>query len=71
MNVIPSRRVKGLLQIVDAVSTNAAKIYTEKKGAVETAEASEGGLVPESAQDFMSIFRAYHSITLSSGLYVA
>lgn len=60
MNVIPSRRVKGLLQIVDAIDANAVKLYTEKKCEVQS-ELGEGGIAPDSAKDLMSIFRGCHS----------
>ncbi len=59
MNVLPSRRVKDVLQIVDAVNTNAVKIYTEKKREVESAvQLGEGRIATGGAKDFMSIFRA-------------
>ncbi|KAI0641813.1 cytochrome P450 [Trametes meyenii] len=34
MNILPSRRVKNLLQVIDAMHTNAADIYAEKKALV-------------------------------------
>ncbi|KAI0667376.1 cytochrome P450 [Trametes maxima] len=35
MNLLPSRRVKSFLQIIDTLHSNAAEIYTEKKGLVK------------------------------------
>ncbi|KAL1942332.1 hypothetical protein VTO73DRAFT_6396 [Trametes versicolor] len=55
MNMLPSRRVKCMLRIVDVISTNAVKIYAEKKREVESADqlvnanagASEGDTLSE------------------------
>lgn len=72
MNMLPSRRVKSLLQIVDAISSNAVKVYTEKKCKIETAnQLGEGGIAPSSAKDLMSILCAYRFKTSSSWQYVA
>lgn len=70
MNMLPSRRVQCILQTVDVISTNAVKIYAEKKREVESADQlGESGIAPGSAKDLMSMLRAHRSRTSPLWLY--
>ncbi|OJT09225.1 Cytochrome P450 3A24 [Trametes pubescens] len=77
MNMLPSRRVKGLLQSIDTIYANAVTIYVEKKRDVEsTDQVSEIEEAPGRARDLISILlyanaRASEGDTLSEEELIA
>nr|BED42969.1 cytochrome P450 monooxygenase [Trametes versicolor] len=53
MNLLPSRRVKALLRVVDTMHENAVRIYTEKKALAKTGEKTHEG--DEKVKDLCSL----------------
>lgn len=60
MNLLPSRRVKALLRIVDTMHENAVRIYTEKKALAKTGEKTHEG--DEKVKDLCSLLRMWNFI---------
>lgn len=55
MNLLPSRRVKALLRVIDTMHENAVRIYTEKKILVKAGDKAHEG--DEKAKDLCSLLR--------------
>lgn len=55
MNILPSRRVKRLLRIVDTMHDNAVRTYMEKKAAFESAQKNEDE--DDQAKDLVTLLR--------------